>query len=209
MNIKHDTLTVNIHLLTFKTQLELASTFLRFQEHYESPYFRGKFFSLEEFKDWYTRTSPKGIKTGKFTYYSDWAGFNIPSNTLQPFYEGRFDPLSDQEQQLLDLFSAERGAFYIIGIHSETKYTEQLLQHEIAHALFYTNDDYRAEVLQIISKYDTEDIREELRIGYHEESLTDEVHAYSIDSERNLESHIPAKMSTELRKVFRKYLESS
>ncbi len=37
-----------IFLLSFPTQEYLAKTFLRFQEHYESPEFRGKIFSLEK-----------------------------------------------------------------------------------------------------------------------------------------------------------------
>lgn len=39
-----------IHVATFDTQRELCSTFLRFQEHYESPEFRGKVFSLAEYR---------------------------------------------------------------------------------------------------------------------------------------------------------------
>lgn len=40
MNIEHEKITEKIHLLTFETQLDITSTFLRFQEHYESPRFR-------------------------------------------------------------------------------------------------------------------------------------------------------------------------
>ena len=53
----------NIYLLMFENQFELCSTMLRFQEYYESPKFKNKIFTLEEYKKWYS----KGNK--KFTYY--------------------------------------------------------------------------------------------------------------------------------------------
>ena len=102
MNIDHRLLTPHIHLLSFDTQHDLTSTFLRFQEHYESPRFKGEVFTLDEFQDWYIKNSPNGIETGKFTYHTDWNGFNIPSHILKPFYEGKFDPLSFDEQAILE-----------------------------------------------------------------------------------------------------------
>jgi hypothetical protein len=76
-----------VYLLRSKTQYELASTFLRIQEHYESPFFSGKIFSLEQYMDWCA------ARTGSFTYYEDSSGFSVPSSALQPFYEGKVDPL--------------------------------------------------------------------------------------------------------------------
>ncbi|MDR3583312.1 MAG: ABC transporter ATP-binding protein [Candidatus Pacebacteria bacterium] len=209
MDIQHTKLADKIHLLTFETQQDITSTFLRFQEHYESPNFRGKIFSLDEFKQWYIKTSPNGIKTGEFTYYSDWNGFNIPSYILKPFCDGRFNPLSEAEKNMLEIFKSETGVFYIIGIHKENKKIDQLLTHETAHGLFYTNDNYRSEVKQILLKYDTTLIKYELRAkaGYHEEVLEDEVHAYSIDSISGLTTPIPEKLSAELREAYEKYLK--
>jgi hypothetical protein len=71
-----------IYLVRFATQYELSSTFLRFQEHYESPRFHGRVFSLEEYMDWYA------TRYGNFTYYQDWAGFNVPSTAFRPFLCG-------------------------------------------------------------------------------------------------------------------------
>jgi hypothetical protein len=100
-----------IYLLRFKTQYELAATFLRVQEHYESPRFHGHIFSLEQYMDWYAK------RYGNFTYYEDWSGFNVPSTALQPFYEGKFDPLAEKEKQFLRLFKDLRERFYVIGIY--------------------------------------------------------------------------------------------
>jgi len=49
MVIEKRDLSDKIHLMIFDNQKELTTTFLRFQEHYESPKFRGKIFSLKEF----------------------------------------------------------------------------------------------------------------------------------------------------------------
>jgi len=208
MNIEHKKLADRIHLLIFENQQDITSTFLRFQEHYESPEFRGKIFTFDEFQEWYVKNSPKGAVSGEFTYYSDWNGFNIPSYILKPFYNGKFNPLSEQERSFLDIFKDEGGTFYIIGVHKESKIKDQLLKHEIAHGLFYTNDSYRLEVQQTLSRFDDiKKIKEELSLkaGYHEEVLEDEVHAYSIDYESNLKTPIPEKLSEELRKLYEKY----
>ena len=104
------TLARAIFLVRFRTQHELAATFLRFQEHYESRRFRGRVFTLEQFMDWYAATF------GAFTYYQDWSGFNVPSIALAPFYAGRFDPLLEKERRFLAHFAGERAPFYVIGV---------------------------------------------------------------------------------------------
>src|SRR3972149_11672005 len=96
-------ITEDIFSLSFNSQVEMSSAFLRFSEHYESPEFRGKIFTVEEFKQWYIQDAIKrGWQTKqKFTYCTSWEGFMVPSETLQPFYEGKFNPLSVQEQKFL------------------------------------------------------------------------------------------------------------
>jgi hypothetical protein len=181
MNIQHELPIDRIHLLTFDTLKELASTFLRFQEHYESPEFRGKIFSLDEYKKWYIANSERGQKIGKFTYYSDWAGFNVPSYVFSPFNEGKFDPLSRKEKQLLGILKNEPEPFYTIGIFRQDKSPDHL-QHELAHGLFYTNKEYRETITDILQDFDLTKMKDKLRSigGYHEDVLDDECHAYSI-----------------------------
>ncbi len=183
----------NIFHIKFSTQEELTSTFLRFQEFFESPEFRGKVFTLEEYKKWYVDNSPEGKRTGEFTYYTDWNGFNIPSTVLEPFYNGDFDPLSEREKEFLALFRERKGErFYIIGTHGKNE--KQLLKHEIAHGLFYTNPEYKKEVLEILKKISSEK-REEINMffqksgGYHSEVWDDETHAYGLCSLEKLEKN--------------------
>ncbi len=179
--MKLEELIENIYHVSFPTRKEVTSTFLRFQEHYESPQFRGKIFSLDEFKEWYTANSPKGKAKKRFTYYEDWGGFNIPSHILDPFYEGLFDPLSEKESKLLDAFKDKKGKkFYVIGTFGKDK--QSYLQHEVAHGLFYVNQEYQLEVLNELNKV-SPDIKNNinsilLKKGYHTDVLVDETHAY-------------------------------
>ena len=56
-----------IYLLRFKTQYELAATFLPDTGILQSRRaFHGRSFSLEQYMDWYAE------QHGNFTYYQDW-----------------------------------------------------------------------------------------------------------------------------------------
>lgn len=183
-------LTKDIYNVNFPTRRELASTLLRFQEYYESPKFRRKIFTLAEYKKWYIANSPGGKKTGKFTYYQDWGGFNMPSFALKPFYQGKFNPLSTKEKRFLDLFKDKKGKFYIIGTYG--KVPEKLLRHEIAHGFFYTNSEYKNEVLKILRKLDKKTrtkINDYLYSsgGYHPEVWVDETHTHLMSNLGELE----------------------
>ena len=163
--------------LHFPTEHLLASTFVRFQEHYESPNprFRGKAFTLEQFMDWYAANQSKD---GHFSYFQDWGGFNVPSRVLTPFYEGKFDPLTEKEKALLDLFRGRPHPFYVIGTFGE-ELDQDTLAHEAGHGLYATSADYRRRAQEILAGADLTDVYAKLRsIGYDDSVLLDEAHAY-------------------------------
>lgn len=192
-------ITPNIFHVNFRIRTALSSTFLRFQEHFESPEFKGKIFTLEEFKKWYTINSPIGKTKGVFTYYTDWSGFNIPSEILHPFFQGKFDPLSEQELKFLKLFKdkiKKEEKFYIIGTYGrkDDYWKKEVLRHEIGHGLFYTNPEYKKEVLKILQEIKPEKKEKITKFlkdnnGYHESVWEDEVHAYLITDLKKLEKH--------------------
>lgn len=200
MNITKKYVTKNIILLIFKNQKSITSTFLRFQEHYESPKFKNKIFSLNEYKKWYIK------QKGKFSYYTDWNGFNIPSHVLKPFKQGLFNPLTKKEKKLLMLLQNEDENTYIIGVHQESNTTKQTLKHEIAHGFFHTNKKYRNKVLKILKEFNTKKLKDELRTmsGYHEDVLNDEVHAYTIASSKSIHNKLPIAMAMKLKDLFEK-----
>ncbi len=211
MKLKLMKITDKIYLIIFENQFDITSTFLRFQEHYESPKFRGKIFSLEEFKKWYVQNSREGKLTGKFTYHHDWSGFNVPSYVLTPFYEGKFNPLSSKEKRILDMFKKTEEPYYIIGIHKEMPHVASLLKHEIAHGLFYTNKVYKKEVLTILNRFDTKSIRKlilQFEAGYHEAVMDDETHAYTLASGIKLKSKEHKLMKKLLDNLYKKHINS-
>jgi len=196
--MKKKTIQDGIHYIEFDNQLAVTSTLLRFQEHYECPNFAGRIFSLDEFKKWYTEDR------GSFSYHTDWNGFNFPSHILKPFKEGKFDPLSKEEQAVLDMLEQHEGKFYVIATHKEA--STKTFDHEIAHALFYLHEDYRTEVLNILSKYDTVGLREELKeMGYAQHVMDDEVHAYALSGSKKISYRFPLEMKQQLETLFRKF----
>lgn len=163
-----------IYHFLLPSQYWLASTFLRFQEFYESPHFRGKPFSLEEFQDWYITTRC----SGEFSYYTDWGGFNFPSYVVDHFRERRMDPQSRKEQWVLDLLPPH-GMFYVIGTCQDAEGSNGVIAHEVVHGLFYLNPEYADAVAKVIQEYDLAAFKQELRsMGYCEEVLIDEINAY-------------------------------
>jgi len=191
-----------IYLLRFKTQYELAATFLRVQEHYESPRFHGRVFSLEQYMDWYA------ARYDNFTYYQDWSGFNVPSTAFQPFYDGKFDPLSEKEKRLLRLFKNLHQRFYVIGIYDSG--AEDSLNHELAHALFFTDAAYRQAVRKAMSGHDTSALEKQLaKTGYAKHVIPDEVQAYLVAPSRKLggRSRPLEPLRRKLRALFRQHSE--
>jgi len=157
--------------IKFPNQYELTSTFLRFQEYYESPEFHNKVFTHEEYFDWYAQ------EYGKMTYFEDWNGFNLPDYVFIKFLRGDFDPLWKREQKLLNLILQYIDeSFYVIGT-----WCDGYLDHEIVHGLYYTNKKYKKQVDLLIQHTD-EDIRKPLEQSilqhYDKSVLIDEANAY-------------------------------
>jgi hypothetical protein len=191
-----------IHL-KFKRKMDLTKTMLRFQEYFESPKFRNKYFSLEEFKAWYITTTVNNT----FSYYSDWSGFNFPSKTLKSFYAGKFDPLTQEEKHILDLLRQERGRFYVIAT-----FKSEDVRHETAHAKFYVDARYRNEVKKVISSIDTKPIFKVLKeMGYDKAVWVDESHAYLLEAEEYFEKEFKLKAEDykdarrELAEIYKRY----
>ena len=202
-----------IYDVHFNKCRDLAETFLRFQEYYENPHFRGKFFSMDEFKEWYIANSPHCEKTGRFTYYEDWDGFNVPSTILRPFYHGEFDPLTVPEKRLLDKFEAKIGdRFYLIGTHGKACAVAQ--KHEISHGLFFNNPNYRRQVLRVVRGLNTGDrkkINDFLREygGCHPDFFDDETAAYLTDRRclgaNGVSSEGLAEAGMKIKRIFREF----
>lgn len=171
----------NIFQFHYEKWRTLVRAFLRFQEHYESPIFRDQVFTFEEHKKRFTEEFGHSDHEGDFGYFGWWGGFNFPSTTLQPFLEGKFDPLSKEEiaaLRVLKRIPAKR--FYVIGTHGADPSD---LEHELAHGFYDQSSSYKAQMDQAIA---SESNYFELmtawlkRGGYHPAVFLDEMQAYAI-----------------------------
>ncbi len=179
--LKFRSITPEIVHITLPTRNELAQTLIRFQEHYESPFpdIRGKIFTLGMVRAKGGRKKP-GVASyeGGKHYTAEWSGYNFPGSTLDPFIKGLFDPLTSIEQDIVEALRYRQDRFYVIGTYGDDD-PGDTLNHEIAHALYYVNADYKAAVDSVLAPMDLAGIKQMLRDwGYCEEVLDDEVQAY-------------------------------
>jgi hypothetical protein len=191
-----------IHLI-FDTQENLCRHFIRFQEHYESPEFRGKIFTLGQYRQWYAK------RNGGFTYYRDWIGMNIPSYVLDPFIKGLFDPLTAEEQTIVNMFRCREGKYYLIGTFEDDKEQDTTIRHEVCHGLFYTDDKYCKKVTELIEQNwnELKELREWLlRQGYSKDVLLDECHAYVSEAKEKQWSYgeFPASLNKKLQNLLKR-----
>lgn len=162
---------------------ELAMTFLRIEEFYESPNpdFQGNVFSLEAYMDWYVQEYSKDKKPyGVFTYPSDWSAFNVPGSAVHAVYS-TFTDHSKRERwlfrELMNQGAFTEKQFYLIG---NKQGADAFFEHEYRHALFALNAEYSAEVTAIIDRYEIRELRAWILARYAISVLKDEIQAYAL-----------------------------
>ncbi|MCC5924622.1 MAG: hypothetical protein JJT77_12625 [Crocinitomicaceae bacterium] len=168
------------------TREDLALLFLRAQEYYESahPDFYRKHFSVDTFKSWYAHSFSN---TGDFSYPWDWEGFNVPGEVAITATAGAYE-IGDENkydevmQQIIDLCKPS-GKFYLIGTMDTSPSpakTSAIFAHEIAHALYYLDKDYRNAVDLLIAPLLPVFLPVLTRLGYHPSVRNDETQAYLV-----------------------------
>lgn len=172
----------HVYHLEFPGHYDTAMHFLRFQEYYESLKFCGQIFTLVDYMEWYAKDYGNGV----FSYPDDWAGFNVPGNVLIEVAEAEIPDLNKYDIQMRTLIKVvqkeERGhPFYFIG--TTTGDALDTLDHEIAHALYFTDEEYHQAMEDLLDhmprkNYDAAwAALQEMR--YHPATCRDEVHAYA------------------------------
>jgi hypothetical protein len=171
-----------IYAVVAKDDYERAMLFMRVQEYYESPFdtFRGKDFCFFEYMNVYRQGRPL------FTYTKDWAGYNVPSDSVEKCMK-RFNdepcqtPYDEHMMNIISQIRAKqpKGKFYLLGVDSTDSW---IMDHEMAHALYFTNSEYKAEMTQLlesVSKTITQKLTQHLvDEGYPEKVIADEIQAY-------------------------------
>lgn len=161
----------NIIKFIFDSKKDLTNCFIRITEFYESPKYKGKYFTKEEFLKWYT-------KQYKSSYYKDWNGFNFTSEIVSKFIRKFRYNLTEEEGTLINFIMSSK-AKYIIGVYKRGGSDN----HELAHALFYTNKKYKREMLKLLNSmkgFKTIFSHYLMKMGYHTDVLEDEKQAYLV-----------------------------
>ena len=196
MRIKHSLvkgvvkeLKPNIFGVSIENNYDRAMLFCRYQEYYESPIkkLRGKYFSLPTLMKEYV--NQRGENT--FTYPTDWVGYNIPSHILWRAYDTFYKDRSEYDYIMSDIlyfcenyqlqFDKPRTKWYLIGADS---FDSHIMDHEIAHGLYYTNKEYKKNCDEIIYKIKKKDYnlmkKKLLEIGYLDDKkiIDDEIQAF-------------------------------
>ncbi len=163
-----------ILLVTAESASELGRMFARPQEFYESPSarFRGRYFTLDAFKSYYS----KRWGNGRFSYYRDFQGYNMPGEVFLDWQKTFASNESDDEQKLLRLLGPLPDRFYLIGALAKDAST---IDHEISHAFFHLFEWYRAIARRKLTLYDLRPLRHALKkIMYSDAVLDDECVSY-------------------------------
>jgi hypothetical protein len=172
-----------------RTREDLALLFLRAQEYYENahPDFYRQHFRVDTFKAWYANSFSN---TGDFSYTWDWCGFNVPGEFVVEATHGAIDigDVTKYDKLMLEVIeecSIQHEHFYLIGSMDEIPQLVQLghtFTHELAHALYYLDADYRAKVNRIVSPVFNQIALTLVKYGYRTDVdiLNDEAQAYLI-----------------------------
>jgi hypothetical protein len=179
----------SVYTVVVPDQYERAMLFVRYQEFYESPYkeFYNKKFHLVDFMNHYR----KDRGSDYFSYPKDWSGYNIPSDALlkcvlsvpdSNLYDKEMTDIvmaiaSDLQKIWYD--RTKRHKFYIIGVDS---IESRVMDHEIAHSLFYTSKEYKKKMTFLVNNLNPKK-REKLtdyllKIGYRKQMIVDEIQAF-------------------------------
>lgn len=171
----------NVFLVTFKSSYDLAMTFLRYQEFYESPKWRGKKFTILEYMEWYS----KEVGANTFSYPDDYDGFNLPSWVFEKirYEDGNiYDVVMTLIRAHIKHTFGVTGPYYLIGV-SEESGDQSTVRHEIAHGMYTTDPIYKKTVDHMVRKVLPRRVRRRLFMAlkqrqYHNSVLVDESNAF-------------------------------
>lgn len=168
-----------VYEIRFDDAHEMCMAFLRYQEFYESPRFVGCKFTIAQFMSWYVKSQSKN---GTFSYPQDWGGFNLPIDVIARVRALGIDDPNHYDSLMHfihDTIKAECDDAYLIGLQK----SGVLDKHEMTHAMFAVDDNYRQEVLKVINDLARWRLIENLQAelmnnGYAEVTTRDEINAY-------------------------------
>lgn len=208
----------NCLLLEFNTQKDLALAFCRVEEYYEgNPKVNGKYLSFVDFIDAFMTDD------GKLDYFHYWTGFNIPGNIYMEWSQKNMSDKTYWETALAQAISSKldlEKPFYIIG---SKKGSKNVIDHEIAHALYYMNSNYKSAMNELNYNFNKQYRMQYCKVvknlksmGYGQNVVRDEIQAYMSTSKKKelverfeLDYDTILPMIRQYRKVLSQYNTSS
>jgi hypothetical protein len=173
-----------IYAVVIKDSKLRARVFMRYQEFYESDSdsFRGKGFKWKDYVKYYKEKTKSDI----FTYHEDWAGYNIPCDSIESciavipdinFYDLIMFSIVDTIKTI-----SNSDNYYLIGVDQSTADDPSLIFHEVAHGLWFVDKKYKSEQLENIHAMNPR-VRTNLisrihNMGYGQNVVDDEIQAY-------------------------------
>ena len=163
----------DIFLFQTESQKDLALSFARCQAFYEWDEFKGKKFTIKDFFTWYKFNHPN-LKP----YWEEFYGFNVPSDSIFDCYKVNEERNIYDDLLLSAVSKIPNKNFYLIGT---VKGDDRALDHELAHAFFWKDEEYRNDMISLVNSIPNKD--ELLRIlkeerGYGKDVLFDEAQAF-------------------------------
>ena len=172
-----------IYSLTYIDNYDLCMSLVRLQEFYESPAFKGRYFTFEEYMDYWSRDFGHGV----FDYPVVWGGFNIPGNIVLKWFQWFGCNMRPRELELFEVILMNIPLYdfkksYFIFVAKDSKDLEGTLRHEIAHGMYSLVDEYKTacdKLLKNVAKkpYDIA-VKQLIKMGYDDEMIMDELQAY-------------------------------
>jgi len=129
-------------------------------------------------------------------------GINCPIETYNKWLTINKISLSDREK-IIDKIIQKNNPAYIVGYEKGDINTKL---HEIAHYIYYSDDNYRNIVLSEWNKLDTNTLQYITRqlklLGYSDKNIIDEFQAYIIENPR----YFGSKIDISVYKLFKQYI---
>jgi hypothetical protein len=194
MIVKKEIILPHVYVLTFDTQYDLCMSFVRMQEFYESPKFKNKYFTLEDFMDYWSEEFGNGL----FDYPTKWSGFNLSSKIIEKWKSkvGYPHEIRDREWHIINaidelLLDEEEkdgympNKYYVIGVYCKGNTKEKRLEvinHESAHAFYDLNSSYKKLANKLLKEMDKQAYLDAeyalIKMGYGKNVIKDEMQAY-------------------------------
>jgi len=197
--------------LQFQEEYDLTMHFLRYQEYYESPKFMKKSVPIVDIMDWYQ----KHLGNGVFTYPRDWAGFNLPGETIFELHNKGIEDVNRYDRFMIGTAEFIRSKensdeFYIIGTCKQDVELNITFNHELCHALYFVDLKYKDAMTKLVSNLPKKEksfiFRKLKKQGYHEDVFIDECQAYlATDLDTDFDTQVIRDLREPFVKIFNKF----